>query len=412
MKAEIITVGTELLIGNVIDSNSVYLSRRLTELGIDVRFHTSVRDNREDLYHAIQIALERCDYLFLAGGLGPTDDDLTKEVLAEVLGKELLLSDETWELIKKRLEFFSKKITPNNKKQALYIDGSYIIPNPNGSAPGEYIEMDHCKVFLLPGPPKEFEPMADGILDTYFKDIYEEFFIESLNLCFIGESQCEEQIRLLKLEKDYLEINTFAKTHEVEIKIIANASAENKEMVKHDFEEAISVLKEHFQDYIYAIGQTTIPKTLVSILREKGKTICFAESVTCGLLPNLIGSVPGASDCLKESFVVYSNESKVNLLKVNPEEIGEYSVVSQKVASSMSKGAYELSKADFVISTTGEAGPTTSSNESPGTVCYSIRCGGEEVANEKVHFLGNREEVRLRAAKYILGKTIFLLKEE
>lgn len=410
MISEIITVGTELLIGSVVNTNGPYLSRLLTNNGYDVLYHSSVQDKEKDIRQALERALTRSNIIFLSGGMGPTKDDMTKEVVAKTLGLELIEDSEAWEKIKLRLSYYSDKITSNNRKQAQVVKGSTLIPNPNGSAPGDYISYKGKKIFLLPGPPKEFEPMAEYILKEYLFDTNITIFIESLNLVFIGESSCESIIRELDLEDEFIEINTFAKTNEVEVKIIAHSQdKKDYEIVKKKFDHAVETLESTFEENIYAKGDTCLENEIVKLLSRKHLTVSFAESITGGLLSHMITSIPNASNILKQSYVTYSNRAKIELLGIQEKSIEEYGVVSKEVALEMAKGCYNLSESNYCIGTTGEAGPSSSTGKDPGTLCYSILRDGQEILSEEVKFNGNRTDVQLRAAKYVLSKLIFMI---
>lgn len=410
MIAEIITVGGELLIGSTLNTNGPYISQLLTRSGYDVKFHSSVQDNTEDLTKAIELAISRSDIIFLCGGLGPTNDDITKEVLAYTLGLKLVFSEAIWDKIKSYAATYSKNITLNNKKQAYLIEGSTMIPNYKGTAPGEYISFMDKKIFLLPGPPKEFETMAKLIVENYLHQESDKIFIESLNLVQIGESECESRIRKLNLENKNIEINTFAKSQQVEVLVIGRSLDYSKKQNLHEmFTKVIQILTEEFRENLYSYGDMSLEKSLVKKLSLNNAKISFAESITGGLLASKITSVPGSSSVIDESYITYSNNAKIKILNVNQKTIDENGVVSPEVAYEMAKGCYEFTKSTFCISTTGEAGPISSSGVPIGTLCYSIFHNGNELITEKIHFEGDRETVQLRSCKHVLSKLFFLI---
>ena len=407
MISEIITIGTEILIGSITNTNGPYLSRKLTDFGYEVRYHESVRDNYDDIRDAIGLAMKRSDVIFLCGGLGPTQDDMTKQALAHALGLELVFDEETWNHIVNVSMSFSKKITENNKRQAEFPKGAIIIDNPKGTAPGCLLNYEGKQFFLMPGPPREFEPMADDIVENYLEKVAGENFVTSLLLVNIGESLCESILRKEKIETENVEINTFAKTGEVEIKLIAHAeNPEDVPKIGKEHAMAVERVKELFKDNLYGNDERDSFETLVDLLREKKMTISFAESVTGGTLATMITGVAGASDILKESFITYSNETKEKLLKVNPKTIETYSVVSEEVAKEMSEGLYHKTNSTYTVATTGEAGPKPSTNHEVGTVFYSIRKDGEEILGGKRLFKGDRKTIQYRSSKFILASIL------
>lgn len=407
MISEIITIGTEILIGSILNTNGPYLSQKLTEAGYDVRYHASVRDHYEDIREAIGIAMKRSDVIFLCGGLGPTQDDMTKQALAHALDLKLVFDEEQWEHIVNVSMNFSKKITENNKRQAEFPEGSIVIENKRGTAPGCLLNYDQKQFFMLPGPPREFEPMAEDIIKRYLKPIPGKNFIKSLRLVNIGESQCESMIREQGIDSGRVEINTFAKTGEVEIKILAHAETrEEIPAIRAEHSAAIDALYRLFEDYIYGEGEETVFEAFVSLFKEEEMTVSFAESITGGTLAKMITSVAGASDIIKESYLTYSNESKEKILDVDPRTISDYGVVSKEVAESMSLGLYERTKSTYTVSTTGEAGPEASTHHPIGTVFYSIRKNGREILGGNRVFKGDRTTIQYRCSKFILASIL------
>lgn len=407
MISEIITIGTEILIGSITNTNGPYLSRKLTDVGYEVRYHESVRDKYTDIRDAIELAMKRSDVIFLCGGLGPTQDDMTKQALAHALGLDLVFDEEAWDHIVNVSMSFSKNITENNKRQAEFPKGAIIIDNPKGTAPGCLLNYEGKQFFLMPGPPREFEPMADDIVENYLEKVAGENFVTSLRLVNIGESLCESMFRKENIETDNVEINTFAKTGEVEIKIIAHA--ENPEDVKRIGEEhahAVDRVKELFKDHLYGNGERDSFETLVDLLRENDMTISFAESITGGTLATMITGVSGASDVLRESYITYSNKAKEKLLNVKPDTIEAHSVVSEEVAREMSDGLYANTRSTYSVATTGEAGPNPSTDHEVGTVFYSIRKNGEEILGGKQLFKGDRKIIQYRSSKFILASIL------
>ena len=407
MKAEIITIGTEILIGSILNTNGPYLSQKLTDAGYDVEYHASVRDKYEAIRDAIETALTRSNVIFLCGGLGPTQDDMTKQALAHALDLPLIFDEKQWDYIRNVAMGFSKNITENNKRQAEFPEGAVVIPNPKGTAPGCMLNYEGKQFFMLPGPPREFEPMADDIVANYLNPVHGKNFITSLRLVNIGESKCESMFREAKIETKNVEINTFAKTGEVEIKVIAHAEDEAEaEIIEKEYEEALRALRELFSEFIYGDGERDVFETLVDCLTEKKFTISFAESVTGGNMAHMITSVAGASNVLHESYITYSDEVKEKRLGVNSDTISKNTVVSEAVASEMSRGLFEKTKSTYCVATTGEAGPESATGKKVGTVIYSIRRDGEEVLRESRMYKGDRTTIQYRSSKYILARIL------
>lgn len=407
MKAEIITIGTEILIGSILNTNGPYLSRKLTDAGYDVEYHASVRDKYEAIRDAIETALERSNVIFLCGGLGPTQDDMTKQALAHALDLPLIFDEKQWDYIRNVSMSFSKNITENNKRQAEFPEGAVVIPNAKGTAPGCMLDYEGKQFFMLPGPPREFEPMADDIVANYLNTVHGKNFITSLRLVNIGESKCESMFREAKIETENVEINTFAKTGEVEIKVIAHAEDEEEaEIIEKEYAEALRALRELFAEFIYGDGERDVFETLVDCLTKKNLTISFAESVTGGNMAHMITSVAGASNVLHESYITYSDEVKEKLLGVKLATISKDTVVSESVASEMSRGLYEKTKSRYCVATTGEAGPESATGKEVGTVIYSIRKDGEEVLKESRMYKGDRTTIQYRSSKYILARIL------
>ena len=407
MKAEIITIGTEILIGSILNTNGPYLSRKLTDAGYDVEYHASVRDKYEAIRDAIETALERSNVIFLCGGLGPTQDDMTKQALAHALDLPLIFDEKQWDYIRNVSMSFSKNITENNKRQAEFPEGAVVIPNAKGTAPGCMLDYEGKQFFMLPGPPREFEPMADDIVANYLNPVHGKNFITSLRLVNIGESKCESMFREAKIETENVEINTFAKTGEVEIKVIAHAEDEGEaEIIEKEYAEALRALRELFAEFIYGDGERDVFETLVDCLIKKNLTISFAESVTGGNMAHMITSVAGASNVLHESYITYSDEVKEKLLGVKLATISKDTVVSEAVASEMSRGLYEKTKSRYCVATTGEAGPESATGKEVGTVIYSIRKDGVEVLKEGRMYKGDRTTIQYRSSKYILARIL------
>lgn len=408
MQAEIITVGTEILIGSILNTNSKYISKKLSELGVHIEYQLSVRDDINLIEDAVKSALKRSDIIVLCGGLGPTLDDITKDAVAKALGRKIYIDENEYKHLLNYFNSVNRKMTKNNIRQSRVIEGSTIFHNKWGIAPGEMIEIENKKIFLLPGPPKEFESMVDNYV---IKNLAEEndIILKSVNIVGIGEAAAETRLRELNLEDEDISVNTFAKFSETEIKIIAEGK-DKKELVKK-VHKVIEKIYQEFTVNIASEGEIPANEALVEKLIEKNKTISFAESVTGGLLASKITEVKNASKVLKSSYITYSNMAKQKELNVPTEILEKYGAVSDKTAYYMAKGLFNKGYCDLAVSVTGEAGPVPSEKEVGTTyICFY---SGEDNYNIKfLKFTGNRNEIQRRIVNYIISHLIVELNEE
>ncbi len=414
MIAELISVGTEILLGNIVNTNANYLARKCAELGITNYYQVSVGDNEERLTDVIKTALSRSQILILTGGLGPTKDDLTKEVTAKVLNKKLIEDSHTKERIR---EYFTRKkgleITENNWKQALIIEGSTVVDNHNGTAPGLIVKTEEEKIIiLLPGPPNELHPMFEEAIFPYLNKLQPGvLYSEMVKICGIGESKAETMIQDLIAHQTNPTIAPYAKTGEVHLRITASASdmTEGKALVKPVVEE----LQKRFSTHIYTNKEEeSLEDVVVNLLAKHKLTISTAESCTGGLLTGRLVNVAGASEVLGEGFITYSNEAKEKYLNVSHKTLEKYGAVSKETAAEMASGACEnISGNDGYtvdindgnnnntgrktsLAITGIAGPGGGTEEKPvGTVYIGCMVNGH-VRVKKYQFKGNRQKVR------------------
>lgn len=400
MKAEIITIGSEILFGSIVNTNAKYISEKLMELGVTVKYQTSVSDDEIDLKDSINIAIKRADVIILSGGLGPTEDDITKEVLADIIDRKLITDEEQKN---KLLNYFEKRninMTTNNLKQVLVIEGSTVLNNENGTAPGEFIEWDGKKIFLLPGPPRELEPMVNKYFKIFLSD-ENNIQIKSFNVIELGESVVEDRIRKLNISAEGLNINTFASFGEVEVKIVSTGS--DFELSKNRLKNAEEIILKEFNGNIYSEEYISMSEALIKRFQELNLTIGFAESITGGLISSAITSYPNASKILKSSLITYSNEAKKELLGVSEKTLEIYGAVSQECAYEMAKGLKKIGLCDIAVSVTGEAGPITYEDKPIGLVyvCYYIDENNYEV--KKYNFFGKRKDIQERTVKKVLA---------
>lgn len=400
--AEIIAVGTELLMGQIVNTNAGFISEKLTELGISVLYHTVVGDNPKRLREAAEQGKERCDILVFTGGLGPTDDDLTKETVAEVFGKELQLHQESLDSMKNYIKGWDKKMPENNIKQAFLPTDGEIIPNRNGTAPGCIMEDGPKTAILLPGPPSEMKPMFVETVMPYLRSKSEyTMYSRVLRIFGIGESAAALRIDDLIKNQTNPTIAPYAKEAELTFRI--TAMAENEEKAKELMKPMADRLYREFGDCIYAEGEdASMVGTVVKLLEEKGKTLATAESCTGGLIGREITSIPGASRVYGFGFVTYANEAKEKLLGVRHETLEKYGAVSEETAMEMAAGARNVSGADIAVVVTGIAGPQGGTPEKPVGLVYAGIASENGVRAVRLDLSGNRERIRLRACENAL----------
>lgn len=395
MVAELISVGTELLMGNIVNTNAAYLSRKLADIGITVYYQSTVGDNKERLKQAIQTAIERADIVILSGGLGPTADDLTKETAAEVMGRSMYLDERSKERICKYFARIHRKdITENNWKQAMIPEKAMILDNNNGTAPGIIMEENGTSVILLPGPPNELELMfEESVLPYLQKDNCKVLYSKMVKVCGIGESRAETMVKDLMDAQTNPTIAPYAKTGEVHFRI--TAMAENKEAGKKMVKPIVKELKRRFGDAVYTTKEeVTLEDKVVHMIKKLGLTMVTAESCTGGMLSSKLINVSGVSEVFKAGLVTYANEAKRELLGVSKKTLNKYGAVSKETAGEMVLGAVQRYEADVAVSITGIAGPDGGTIEKPVGLVYigCYVCG--ELKIYECHFTGTREKIR------------------
>lgn len=373
MKAELIAVGTEILTGQIVNTNAQFLSEQMAQIGIDVYFQTAVGDNAERLLSILDIAKKRSDLIILCGGLGPTEDDLTKQTLAQFLNRELVTDLSA----KQRLdEFFSHRPsssrTPNNERQAQIIEGSTALQNRTGLAVGGLITVDGTTYVVLPGPPGELKPMVREELLPLL-DSGKKLYSRVLRFFGMGESQ------LVTLLDDLIQTQTdptlapYAKTGEVTLRLSTKAKSQREATLKLDQFESKILEREPLSQLFYAYGDdTSLSEVVVNLLKANNKTITAAESLTAGLFQASLADISGASQIFSGGFVTYSMEEKSKMLGINMEDLAEHGVVSSFTAQAMAEGAREKIGADFAISLTGVAGPEELEGQAVGTVFIAL----------------------------------------
>ncbi len=394
MNVELISVGTELLLGNIVNTNAAYLAQKCADCGLSCFYQTVVGDNEERLKEAVKTGLKRSDILILTGGLGPTPDDLTKEVVAAAMKKKLVEDEKAHEMIQAYFDNRGMEITENNWKQALVPEGAIVLYNHNGTAPGLIVENGEKAVVLLPGPPKEMQPMFEEYVMDYFKKKNPEVIVSTtVKLCGIGESKVEDMIHDMMEAQSNPTIAPYAKTGEVHLRVTAKAA--DAKSANKLIKPVVKQLKTRLAEYIYTTDEnTTLEKAVVDLLVANDLTVSTVESCTGGLISARLINIPGVSDVFKMGHVTYSNKAKKKILGVKKKTLEKYTAVSAEVAKEMVKGGELVSKADVCVSVTGLAGPDGGTEETPvGTVF--IGCGVKgNITVQEYHFNGNREKIR------------------
>ena len=365
---ELISVGTEILLGDILNTDAQYLSIELAKLGISVIHQSTVGDNRERLLAQLDEAAKRSDIIILSGGLGPTPDDLTKEVCCEFFGKEMFLHEPTVEKIK---EYFSSKgieMAQNNLKQAMLPKDCVIFPNDNGTAPGMAIEKDGVHILVLPGPPRELKPMFQNCAVPYLMQFSDRIIVShNIRTFGIGESSMAERVNDL-FNAQNPTVAPYAKDGEALLRV--TAMAKTKEDAESLCEPIIEEIKKRLDAYVYGVDYNCIEEAVVGMLKEHHLKVATAESCTGGFIAKRITDVPGASEVFECGIISYANGIKHKVLGVSEDDLNKYGAVSEPVAKQMAQGALKVSGADIAVSVTGIAGPDSDSTGKPVGLVY------------------------------------------
>lgn len=407
MKASILTIGKEILIGSILNTNSKYISEKLTDMGIDVIRQVSVDDGLDEIVEELNYISKSSDLIIISGGLGPTDDDLTRDAVAKFLNRNVYLDQDEKIKMEERFNRLGRTMTPNNLKQVMLIEGSEKIDNLWGVALGEFIEFNNKKIILLPGPPNEMEPMLDYyIANKSFTS--DNIIIKSIDIIGLGESIIEDRIRHMEFNDKSISINTFAHGTYTKVKIIGKNS--DKDKLISSIEETVNSLYREFKTHIYSENNEDVAKQIVDILIKNNLKISFAESITGGMLASAITDISGASKVIESSYVTYSNDSKNKNLNVSKETLKEFGAISENTAYEMAKGVKEKSLANIGVSTTGEAGPNSSETE-VGNVFTCIYFGEDNYYTKHYFFSGDRNKIRRSTVNRVLSHILYLLRK-
>lgn len=398
MVVELVSVGTELLLGNIVNTNAKYLSEKCAMLGLSVYYQTTVGDNEERLAEVIKTALNRSDIVILNGGLGPTEDDLTKETCAKVMGLPLVTDQHTEERLKEYYKGRKKEDLPeSNWKQAVIPEGAVVFDNGNGTAPGLVVEQNGKTVILVPGPPNELYPMMEKQICPYLQKKNEEVILSQMvKICGFGESKVEEMILDLIDKQTNPTLATYAKQGEVHLRVTARAATE--EEAKKLLKPMVKEIKKRFGEAVYTTDEKeTLTDVVVKLLKKHELTVTTAESCTGGLLAGTLVGVPGVSEVFREGFVTYSNKAKRKLLDVSKSTLKKYGAVSAQTAKEMAKGGVFATDADICVAITGLAGPDGATPEKPIGLVYIACYMNDKVHVEEFRFKGDRQKIRERS---------------
>jgi nicotinamide-nucleotide amidase len=403
MGTELLTIGTELLLGQIVDTNANWMAQRLAEAGVDVLYKSTVGDNWGRIAAAIRLAMSRADVVLMTGGLGPTEDDLTREVLAAVLGRPLRLDPQVLAAIERRFAQRRVAMPENNRKQAMVPDGAEVLPNPRGTAPGLWVRHGECALVCMPGVPSEMRPM---LLDQVIPRIRANFGIQSrivsrvLKTCGISESTLDQRIGDYFRAMRNPTIGVLAHVGEIHVRLTCKGDDLGEIVAMLD--ELEGKIRARLGHLIFGRDEEKLEAVVGRLLRERKATLAVAESCTGGLVASRLTDIAGSSDYFERGVVAYSVEAKQGLLSVSPALIGQQGVVSLDVARAMAAGVRRMSGASLGLATTGIAGPSGGTPETPvGLVCVALAWDGGDGARE-FRLLGDREQVKYRGAQMAL----------
>lgn len=399
--AEIIAVGSELLTHERVDTNSLFITEQLNALGVEVRRKVVVGDDRGRLTAEIRHALLNAEILALTGGLGPTEDDVTRDAVAQALGRKLVFSQDICDQIAERFRRFQRTMAENNKRQAYLVEGADPLPNPRGTAPGQWIEIGGRIVMLLPGPPGELKPMfTEQCAPRLARHLPPQVIrTRQFRVAGMGESDLDQLIAPVYTKYTNPVTTILAGAGDIHVHLRARGATE--EQVERLLDQVAPPIEELLGDRIYSRNGDSLEAVVGELLRGRKATLSAAESCTGGIVGERITSVPGSSDYFLGGFIAYSDPVKAALVGVDPELIREHTAVSEAVARAMAEGARSRTGSTYSISVTGEAGPLSATGAAPGTVFLGFASEAGTDAR-KLHLPGDRNRIRNLAAQSAL----------
>lgn len=382
MKTAILSVGTEILFGQIVNTNTVYLSQQMNMLGFDVMYHYTVGDNPKRVEEMIDLAFQDCDLILTTGGLGPTQDDLTKEVACKALDDTLVMMDDVLEEITKYFKTLGREMTENNKKQAIMPSRATVFHNDAGTAPGFALEKDGKYIICMPGPPREMKRMFQKSVVPFLQSMIDgALYYRQIRFFGIGESMLETQLLDLIDNQTDPTLATYAKEGECSLRIASKRATE--EEAEHAVDEMLEKVKERVGHYIYSCDDEELVQVVADRLMEQGLTLSSAESCTGGMFASTMTDIPGISQCFDRGLVTYSNQAKMEELGVSAGTLEKFGAVSEETALEMVEGLKRVSGSDVCISVTGIAGPGGGSEEKPvGLVYIGFSYGDKKICKK------------------------------
>ena len=402
LSAEIIAIGSELLTPDRTDTNSLWLTEKLNEIGIEVKLKTIVGDDELRLEETIKDALKRSEIVITTGGLGPTEDDITRQVSARAIGRELVYREDLAGELRQRFRNWGREMPEINKRQAFVIEGARILPNPNGSASGMLVETDRKFLAIFPGPPRELKPMFENFVLPEFKKMAGKIIVRRkiLRVSGMGESAVDEAIAPIYKEYKSVQTSILFNRSEVEVHLIARSESETE--VRQILQELSGKIVEKLGIAVFTTEGEKMEEVVGRLLSERRKTVSLAESCTGGLIGERLTDVSGSSAYFIEGVIAYANEAKIRTLNVPPELIEARGAVSAEVAEAMAKGMRERAETDYAVSVTGIAGPTGGTEEKPVGLVFIGFADAAQVKSLKIILPGDRYLIRWRASQAAL----------
>jgi nicotinamide-nucleotide amidase len=402
LSAEIIAIGSELLTPEKTDTNSLWLTEKLNEIGVEVKLKTIVGDDPLRLEETIRDAVKRSEIVITTGGLGPTEDDLTREISARAVGRELVYHTELETDLRERFKKWGREMPEINKRQAFVIEGARILPNPNGSAVGMSVEFADKFLIVLPGPPRELKPMFTDFVLPKLKAAAGEIYVKRrvLRVAGMGESAVDEAIA--PIYKTYANVQTSILFNKTEIELQLMAQSDDETEAESILDELAEKIREKLGSAVFAMNGELMEEIVGKLLAEAGKTVSVAESCTGGLIGERLTDVAGSSKYFIEGAITYANEAKIKTLNVPHEIIEKHGAVSAETAEAMARGMREKSQTDYAVSVTGIAGPSGGSDEKPVGTVFVGYSDAEQTKSIKVILPGDRFLIRWRASQTAL----------
>jgi nicotinamide-nucleotide amidase len=395
MDAEIIAVGSELLTAGPLDTNSLYLTGQLNDLGVEVVTKSVVGDDRDRLADAVARAIERCGIVILSGGLGPTEDDLTRDAVAQALGRGLVFHPSIAEALERRFAAFGRKMTEINKRQAFVIEGADVLPNDRGTAPGQWVTTSGAVAMLLPGPPHELKAMFEQQCLPRLARLVPKQAIRTALLRVTGMTESDLDALIAPVYKKYLNPATTILAANGDLRVHFRARCDTEAQADALLAEVAAPIEKLLGDRLYSRTGDPLEVVVGGLLRERSATVAVAESCTGGMLGERFTTTPGSSNYFIGGFITYSNALKTQLLGVSAETLERFGAVSPETAEAMAAGALGRTGATYAIAITGIAGPDGGSDEKPVGLVYVGIAGPDGVAVATRRFLGDRQRIRV-----------------